>query len=218
MSRKINRKTKLFIYPSYIRPKLEYANIVYGSALNNIQSKALEDVQRKALLSCTGAYQHTSHIRLLQECGIEPLATRRKYFRLCHVYKIIHGLTPRYLSVLLPPYVYEVTRYPLRNILDFHIPGTRKAYLLNYFMWYALNEWNHIDQQIRQSNSIHVFKKSIKDIYFYKGNSLYNYGIGIGAVNHARLRMGLSGLNAHRKKYNFIHNNDCPYCGQKPEN
>ena len=36
-------------------------------------------------------------------------------------------------------------------------------------------------------------------------------------VNHARLRMGLSGLNAHRKKYNFIPNNVCPHCGQRPE-
>ena len=48
-------------------------------------------------------------------------------------------------------------------------------------------------------------------------NSILNDG-GKGALNHARLRMGLSALNAHRKKYNFISFNDCPKCGQKPEN
>jgi ribonuclease P/MRP protein subunit RPP40 len=113
MSRKIDRKVKLFIYTMYIRPQLEYANVVYGSNITDVQVKRLEDIQRKALLSCRGAYQHTSHVRLLQECGIEPLAIRRKYFRLCHLYKMINGLTPRYLCALLPPYVYEVTPYPL---------------------------------------------------------------------------------------------------------
>jgi hypothetical protein len=129
MSGKINRKTKLFIYTAYIRPKLEYANTVYGSNLNDLQSKQLEDIQRKALLSCTGAYQHTSHVRLLKECGIEPLSVRRKYYRLCQVYKMTHGLTPRYLSALLPPYVYEVAQRNLRNALNFYIPTVKKAYL-----------------------------------------------------------------------------------------
>ena len=41
--------------------------------------------------------------------------------------------------------------------------------------------------------------------------------MGKGAICHARLRMGLSGLNAHRKKYNFILHNECPNCGGRPE-
>ena len=39
----------------------------------------------------------------------------------------------------------------------------------------------------------------------------------MGSINIARLRMGLSGLTAHRKKYNFVPSNVCPYCGAKPE-
>ena len=58
----------------------------------------------------------------------------------------------------------------------------------------------------------------MKRVLFYKRNDLFNFGDGIGAKNHARIRMGLSGLNAHRKKYNFITFNDCPLCGNKPEN
>jgi hypothetical protein len=78
MSKTISRKTKLCIYLLYIRPKLEYANIVYGNNLTEAQQKSLEDLQRHALLSCTGAYQHTSHTRLLMECGAEHLLARRK--------------------------------------------------------------------------------------------------------------------------------------------
>ena len=32
------------------------------------------------------------------------------------------------------------------------------------------------------------------------------------------MRMGLSGLNAHRNKYNFIESDLCPLCGNHPEN
>ena len=37
------------------------------------------------------------------------------------------------------------------------------------------------------------------------------------SVHHARMRMGLSALNAHRRKYNFICFNNCPLCGIRPE-
>lgn len=50
-----------------------------------------------------------------------------------------------------------------------------------------------------------------------KGNTLFDIHTPKGSVHHSRLRMGLSGLNAHRKKYNFITFNNCPLCGQKPE-
>jgi hypothetical protein len=73
LSRNIDRKTKLHIYKTFIRPKLEYANIVYGNNLSQAQADLLENTQRQALLSCSRAYRHTSHARLLQETGIEPL-------------------------------------------------------------------------------------------------------------------------------------------------
>ena len=38
-----------------------------------------------------------------------------------------------------------------------------------------------------------------------------------GFVHLARLRVGLSGLNAHRKSYHFINFNNCPNCGQRNE-
>ena len=41
---------------------------------------------------------------------------------------------------------------------------------------------------------------------------------GNGAVNHSRMRMGLSALNAHRKRYNFIDSSRCDFCGHRCEN
>ena len=78
MSKNVDRKTKLRIYSLFIRPRIEYANVVYGSNLTQAQCENLEHVQRKALLYCTGAYQHTSHAKLLRETGIDASSIRRK--------------------------------------------------------------------------------------------------------------------------------------------
>ena len=38
-----------------------------------------------------------------KDVGLEPLMLHRKYFRLCHFYKIVHGLVPQYLVTLCNP-------------------------------------------------------------------------------------------------------------------
>ena len=131
---------------------------------------------------------------------------------------MINNLTPRYVSTWLPPYVHEVSSYALRNNNDLYKPKIRKGYVLNSFLWSSVEDWNRLPLDIRQCFSIIHFKERVKSHLFQKPNVLFNHGCGKGAVNHARLRMGLSALNAHRKKYNFIRINDCPLCGTKPEN
>ena len=46
----------------------------------------------------------------------------------------------------------------------------------------------------------------------------YNSMSGSSTVQHSRMRMGLSPLNAHRHSYNFINNNVCPLCSTRIEN
>ena len=218
MSWRINRKTKLFIYRCYIRPKLEYGTSVFSGNLSKKEIDKIENVQRHALLCATNAYRHTSHDKLLREAGFEPLMMRRRYFGFCHLYKIIHNLTPTYLSSLLAPYVRDLSTYRLRNANDFSIPRTTKTYLRLSFFWNDLHNWNCLAEDIRSSLSLKEFKRKLKNLLFYQSNKLYDIHTDKGSVHHARMRMGLSGLNAHRKKYNFINFANCPLCGRRPEN
>ena len=169
------------------------------------------------MISALGAYRHTSHERLLREAGIEPLYIRRRYFALCLLYKMVNGLTPPYLSYTLPPYVVDSSRYPLRNLNNFSIPRTSKTYVRLSFFWHTLYDWNSIDLSIRQSPSISAFKSRMKRILFYLPNPLFNVYTPNSSTHHARMRMGLSALNAQRKNYNFINFSDCPLCGHTPE-
>lgn len=126
-------------------------------------------------------------------------------------------MTPSYLSDLLPPFVGELADYPLRNSYDFTIPRTHRNYVKLSFFWNTLYKWNSLPLNIRQSSSLVVFKNLLKSETTYKHNKLYDIYTPGASVHHSRMRMGLSGLNADRKKYNFIDHNFCPLCGLKPE-
>ena len=200
----INRKTKLEVYKFYIRPLLEYGTSVFGGNLTQEQTDILEQTQRHAVICALNAYRHTSHNKLLIEAGIEPLMVRRRYFGLCHLYKMIHGLVPLYLRNLLPGRVGDFSPYPLRNVNDFNIPRVTKTYIKLSFFWHMLYSWNALELNIRISESLIIFKSNLKLLMFSKQNLLFDIYTPKGSVHHSRMRMGLSGLNAHRKKYNFI--------------
>ena len=87
----------LTIYKSFIRPHLDYDDILYDNPNNeNFQSK-LENVQYRACLPITGAIKGTSSERLYNELGLHSLITRRWRSRLIFFYKIVNGLLPGYL-------------------------------------------------------------------------------------------------------------------------
>jgi hypothetical protein len=65
ISRKVPRQCLEILYKSMIRPILEYGNIIYDGS-SDIYLDRLENVQRQAALTCTGAYKHTKHTILLK--------------------------------------------------------------------------------------------------------------------------------------------------------
>ncbi len=136
--------------------------------------------------------------------------------------KNIHGPAPEYLKQLLPPLINQCTctRYTLRGGDNFSIPHTRKSYIQNSFFWSALDGWNKLDLNIRESNTHTLFKTKLRQQLCKPPilSKLYNKISGKASVHHARMRIGLSGLNAHRRKYNFINDNTCPLCNMKAQN
>ena len=54
------RKSLLTIYRSFIRPHLDYCDVIYDQTLNEDFCSKIESVQYKAALSITGAIKGTS--------------------------------------------------------------------------------------------------------------------------------------------------------------
>ena len=71
------RQSLIAIYKSFIRPHLDYGDIVYDRAFNESFHKSLESIQSNAAIAITGAIRGTSSEKLFQELGLESLKSRR---------------------------------------------------------------------------------------------------------------------------------------------
>ena len=68
--RTISRKSLLTICKSFVRPLLDYADIIYDKPYNESFKEKLEAVQYNACLAITGAIRGTSRERLYRELGL----------------------------------------------------------------------------------------------------------------------------------------------------
>ena len=71
------RTALLTIYKSFLRPHLDYGDVIYDRAFNESFQNKLESVQYNATLAITGAIRDSSRENLYQELGFESLKSQR---------------------------------------------------------------------------------------------------------------------------------------------
>ena len=81
-------------YKAFVRPHLDYGDILYDQAYNMSFHHKLESIQYNACLAITGAIRGTSKEKLYQELGLESLQLRRWYRKLGMFYKMFYNLNP----------------------------------------------------------------------------------------------------------------------------
>ena len=96
------RTSLITIFKSFIRPHLDYGDIIYDRAYNTSFHQNIESIQYNAALAITGAVRGTSREKLYQELGFESLQQRRWYRKLCCLFKIINNQPLSYLFQLVP--------------------------------------------------------------------------------------------------------------------
>ena len=201
------RKALETIYISMIRPILEYGNVLYDNC--TLSNKwAIENIQRQAALLCTGGYRHTDYKNLLIELNWESLSDRRKQHKLVILYKIINKIYPDYLYRSLN--INTNTHYNLRQPLHIRPRKTRLNNSHNSFFPSTIRQWNLLPQNIKDSHSVNTFKALVRGTNNF--NPYHRLSSGKSGIWLTRLRLGLSALNSHRFKYNFIDSPLCPNC------
>ena len=73
----LDRKSLQKFYTSFIRPTLEYGNIICANCTKQ-QANLLESIKLDAARSITGLRKGTSHVILYKELGFCPLSERRQ--------------------------------------------------------------------------------------------------------------------------------------------
>ena len=90
------RNSLLTICKLFIRPLLDYADVIYDQPSKTSFSKKIESVQYNAVLAITGAIKGSSCEKLYQELGMEYIYQRRwarKFCLLCKVFQLVSDPT-----------------------------------------------------------------------------------------------------------------------------
>ena len=203
----IPRNSLLIIYKSFIRPHLDYGDIIYDQPNKGSFCQKIESILYQAAVAITGAIHGTSQTKLYKELGIESMKLRQWFRRLCYFFKIQSSGLPQYLNDLIPkPSLRYSTRFsPLPNF------KARTELFRNSCFPYTVNEWNNLDNIINSSESYSVFRKKMLNLIRPKCNDTYGIYNPTGLKLLTRLRLGLSNLNDHKFNHNF---KDCinPLC------
>ena len=97
----LDRKSLETIYLSFIRPSMEYGDVLFAGTYESDLSK-LDKLQVDAMRIVSGATERSNIALLYDELGWPSLDQRRRNHCLSLQYKIVNGLTPEYLSNLIP--------------------------------------------------------------------------------------------------------------------
>ena len=215
--RKLNnilpRSALLTIYRSFIRPHLDYGDVIYDQPENESFSSKIESVQYNASLAITGTIRGTSQEKLYQELGLESLRSRRWLRRMCYFYKLIKTQKPLCLFNLIPRKLNS-----LRHPNTYSVMRCRNDYFKNSFIPYVVREWNKLSTEIRSTTSYQQFRKSLLSFIKPTCSSLFSIHHPVGVKLLVRLRLGFSHLREHKFRQNFHDtlNPLCP-CSLEPE-
>ena len=108
-----------------------------------------------------------------------------------------------------------VRPYNLRNNNDIDIPYSRLETFKKSFFIFASNLWNSLSVDIRNIDSLNVFKQKVNK--HREKNILYYYGKRWANIHHTKMRLGCSNLNSDLFfNLHVIHSPPCT-CGNSNE-
>ena len=211
----INRKSLETIYFAYIRSLLEYADVLWDNCTQQ-QCNESEKIQLEAGRIVTGATKLVEIDKLYKELGWLKLSERRDLHKLFLFFKMNHGLSPLYLSNLLPLHVGELSSYRLRNAENYvGIHANTRAYAES-FLPSTLQAWNNLPEAVRSADTLGAFKHLLT-LDTPKVPAYYDCGDRLDQISHTRLRTECSSLNQHLFRRNLVPNPYC-LCGEIEDN
>ena len=211
---KLDRRSLQTMYDSFVRPTMEYAQVVWGGTYDSDMAK-LERIQVDALRVITGATARSNIVNLYRDTDYETFQQRTNNAMLTTMYKIVHGIAPQYLCILLERNE-NVGRYNLRRQLPIKVPLCRLELYKRSFFPHVINLWNSLSANVRELPTTdklkHYLKKETNELC-----KAYYYGERWPSVHHARMRIGCSKLNSHLCYNLHVINNPTCECGAPEE-
>lgn len=215
---KLSQKALATCYTSFVRPLIEYGDILYDSCTQE-QSESIEKLQHEAARIATGAKFRSSPNLMYKELGWCPLEDRRKTHKLTKIYSIKNKIAPSYLCEILESFQHQ-HRHPTstaRNTSHLKHPVPKKEMYNKSFFISAIKEWNKLDQLILNAPSLNAFKHKLAELNSVKPYFMSNTIDRKAQIIIAQLRLEFSDLNSHLHKKGCTQSPVCQ-CGYPTEN
>ena len=156
----MDRKSLERIYIAFVRPILEYADVVWDNCTQQ-EKHEIEKIQLGAARIATGTTKLVSVQKLYDEIGWETLDVRRRKHKLVLFYKMYNDIGPSYLSSLVPRPDQNASRYSLRIANNIRTIQSRTNQHYNSFLPAAIRDWNDLPCSDRIVDTVDDFKKQL---------------------------------------------------------
>ena len=220
LKHKLPRSALENIYMSFVRPLIEYADVIFDNCTIRAKTQ-LENIQIRGAQIVTGAKRHTSHTYLYRETGWSTLTQRRLIHKLKLLHQIIHGSVPDYLTHLLPTIQnVRVTRQANNNTIQQF--RSKTDYFQKSFFPSTINIWNNsLNFNTRKLVIISTFKRTISRQFMtqpltQQQRTIRYSGPRTMQITMAQMRMGFSNLNHDLYQKNCVDSPVC-HCAQSNE-
>ena len=118
---------------------------------------------------------------------MKTLEKRRWYRKLCCFYKGYKSHSSKYLFNIIPV---TASRYNTRNTNNIPQFKAKNNFFRNSFFTSAVIEWNKLELNIRNSESLNIFRKSLLKFIRPSGSSVLNWHNRRGVQLLIWLRLG----------------------------
>ena len=101
LSSSLARQALITIYKAFVRPHLDYGDVIYDQAFNTSFYTKTEFIQYNTCLTITGAIRGMSKEKVYQELYLQSLQLCPWYRKLFLFYKVFKNEHPKYLFNLI---------------------------------------------------------------------------------------------------------------------
>ena len=157
---------KLQLYKTLGRPNIEYSSQVWSpSSFSSI--KALESVQRSMTKYITG-HVDLSYVERCKLLGLLPLSFRREIMDLVFIYKYFNGALDVDLSNIVQFYRCLPSLRSSSQGMRLKPNLAKTETFINSYFNRIVTLWNCLPVELRSSNNILSFRKSLENLYTHK--------------------------------------------------
>ena len=118
------------MYKAFVRPHLDYGDIIYDEAFNETFHQKLGSIQYSACVALSEAIRGSSREKIYHQLGMESLQCWRWYRKRCLFYKIFKENKPVHLFNLIP---IKNSNYNARNTDKTTIFHSKQNFFKKYF-------------------------------------------------------------------------------------